>query len=609
MIVETSPWWREYRGWVFILVIAAVFGAIELRLFSMQVINRPDFLKMAATNRIRAEIVEPVRGRIFDRHGELLVENRPSFTLYAIPWTIKKNPSTVDSLACVLDLNKEVIRRRIGVRGWNTFYPTALQRDLPFEKLARLEATRLSYPGIMFRFEAKRAYPHPETVHFLGYVSERAPNEANMGRGRFGLVGKKGIELVYEDQLGGEAGVRYQQVDASGRITDFLTDPPPLDAEPGLDIYLNIDAGLQEYAYELMKGRDGAVVALDPLNGELLVLLSLPDYDPSLFAGVLPADEWKSLTSDPGHPLLNRAVQGLYPPGSTFKMAILAAAVEEGIADDNYHIECRGGMQLGRRWFKCWNAGGHGTVGRLEAIQQSCDVFFYSLGLALGVEKISQYCRELGFGKRTGIDIDSELPGIIPSVKYLDRKYGTGKWTRGQLANIAIGQGDVLVTPVQLAVYVAAIATGRIVKPRLANRLVDTAGGSVQEVASEVSSLKLSPETLDILREGMRMAVNEPGGTAYWLRNPGLIMAGKTGTSQNPHGEDHGLFVGFAPFDRPLIAVAVVIEHGEHGSTSAAPVACRLMRRYIEDLYPGPQPGKQIRPVAVSEQADSSASD
>ncbi|NQT35716.1 penicillin-binding protein 2 [bacterium] len=578
---ERSSWWRDNRGWVYIIGAILLFGIIEIRLFSIQVIDRPDFLKVAATNRVRAEVIEPARGRIFDRTGQLLVENRPLYTLCALPWTVKRNPGTIISLASVLETDADQIRRRIGVRGWNTFYPTPLQRDLPFEKLAYLETVKRDYPGFEFRYEAKRSYPHPETVHILGYVGERSQDEARKGRGRFGLIGRKGIELVYEKWLGGEPGVRYQQVDVSGRITGVLTDPPPIDAEPGWDIHLNIDAELQRYACELMEGRTGAVVALDPRNGKLLVLLSLPDYDPSLFAGVMPEDVWNELTTDPGHPLINRAVQGLYPPGSTFKMAILAAAIEEGIADENYSVTCRGGMQLGRRWFKCWNKAGHGTVGRLKSIQQSCDVFYYRLGLALEEDRIEKYCRLFGLGRETGIDLDSESPAIIPSTQYLDRKYGKGKWTRGQLANIGIGQGDVLVTPVQLAVFTAAISTGFLVKPRLAEKLVNPVSGKIYSIDADIKPVKISEKTLKILREGMRMVLNEPGGTAYWLRRDDIIMAGKTGTSQNPHGEDHGLFVGYAPFDDPCIAVAVVVEHGEHGSTSAAPVAVRLMDRYL----------------------------
>lgn len=594
MIPEKSSWWMEYRGVIFIFSVLILFGLLVIRLFSMQVLNRPEFLSVAATNRVRAEIIEPTRGRIMDRHGALLVENRPSYTLYACPWTVRDNPTLIDSLARTLEMDESTLKKRIGARGWNTFYPTPIKRDLSFAKLAYLEAVRLLYPGITFRFDVKRSYPHPETVHLLGYIGEREEDEEGGKRGRFGFIGKKGIELVYEDWLGGEAGVRYQQVDASGRIMGTLADPQPVETKAGWDIYLNIDAALQRYACELMDGRVGSVVAIDPRTGEVLVLLSLPDYDPSIFSGVLPPEIWKELQSDSGHPLLNRAVQGLYPPASTFKMAVLAAAMEENIVSESSSIMCRGGYKIGRRWFNCWNKGGHGEVRLTKAIQQSCDVFFYNMGLSLGADRMSKYCKLFGFGVRTDIDLDSEAPGIIPSVRYLDSKYGKGKWTRGQLANIAIGQGDVLVTPVQLAVYTAATSTGYLTQPHLTNRLVSPVSGEVYQIKPSTNSLKLSSRTLRTIQEGMRMVVNEPGGTAYWLKNNDITLAGKTGTAQNPHGEDHGLFVGYAPFERPLIAVAVVIEHGEHGSTSAAPVACRLMERYIQDLYPGPSPLKTV---------------
>ncbi|NQU04574.1 MAG: penicillin-binding protein 2 [Calditrichaeota bacterium] len=601
---ESDGWWRDNRGIIFLFFVLLIFGVLDIKLFSMQVLNRPDFLKKAATNRIRAEVIEPTRGKIFDRNGKLLVENRPSYSLYARPWTIIKEPQTIDSLAAVLDLETSVVKKRLGARGWHTFYPTPLQRDLSFDKLAYLEATQLNYPGISFRFEMKRSYLFPETVHLLGYVGERSTKESEGARGRFGFVGKKGIELIYEDWLGGEAGVKYQQVDVSGRIIGELSNPKAVKATPGWDIHLNIDAELQRYAYELMDGRDGSVVAIDPRNGEVLVLLSLPVYDPSVFAGVLPQDVWDALQFDPGHPLLNRAVQGTYPPGSTFKMAILAAALEEGVADSHTRITCGGGMQLGRRWFKCWKSGGHGSVGQYKAIQQSCDVFFYNMGLGLGADRMAKYCKMFGFGMRTGIDMDSEVTGISPSSRYLDKKYGKGKWTRGQLLNISIGQGDVLVTPVQLAVFTAAISTGELVQPQLVNRIINPVSGEVNRFTNPVRDIDISSETMNILREGMRMVVNEPHGTAYWLCNPDLTMAGKTGTAQNPHGEDHGLFVGYAPFERPLIAVAVIVEHGEHGSTAAAPVVCRLMERYINDIFPGPKPAKVI-PVAVTASSDS----
>lgn len=606
MAFQTNPWWQEKRGWIFVFAFIFLFGLIELRLISMQVLNRPEFLQKAATNRIRAIIEEPVRGKIYDRNGKLMVENRPSYILYAQPWTIRQNKESIALLASVLDLPVEVVEKRISQRGWNTFSPAAVKKDVPFVQLARFEALRLSFPGADYRLEAKRNYLYPEAVHLLGYVSERSEEVTQWGQRRFGIVGKRGIELIYENWLDGEPGIEYYEVDASGRTTGLLQDSKPVSSKPGWNLYLNVDADLQQYACELMAGRDGAVVVLDPRDGAVLTMLSFPDYDPSLFSGVLPREKWEELQNDPGHPLLNRAIQGQYPPGSTFKMTVMAAALDEGLVNDNFKVTCGGGLQIGNRWFACWNHGGHGVVHPLEAIQKSCDVFFYTLGLNLGIEKMEEYSRKFGFGSKTGIDIDAELSGLVPGVTYMDKKYGKKGWTRGQLANIAIGQGDVLVTPLQLAVYTSAIATGKVVQPILAGRMVDPLTGEMHIVQTKTRELKLSTKARQELREGMRMAVNERGGTAYWLRNRDIVMAGKTGTAQNPQGEDHGLFVGFAPFDDPEIAVAVVVEHGEHGSTAAAPVACRLMERYLRTIHPDIPYTRYIAPVIEAEAEEDS---
>ncbi|MDP8228676.1 MAG: penicillin-binding protein 2 [Candidatus Electryoneaceae bacterium] len=579
---SSSLWWREYRGYFFIAFAILVFGLITVRLFWIQILNQPDFLKAAAVNRIRVEVIEPIRGKIFDRNGKLIVENRPSYTLYTYPWTVRRNRHTIDTLASVLELDRSVVRDRVALRGWYTFNPTVVHRDLSFVKMARLEVVKLDIPGIAFRLEAKRDYSYPEAVHILGYVGERSTSS----KGRVGLIGKRGIEKVYEEWLGGKPGIRYLQVDATGNVTGEVSGPIPVPAQNGWDLHLNLDADLQRYAYELMDGRTGAVAAIDARDGRVLTLISVPDYDPSVFAGVLPQDVWNALQSDPDHPLLNRAVQGLYPPGSTFKMAILASGFGEEIVNEQFSTVCGGGLQIGRRFFKCWKHSGHGRVHWREAIQQSCDVFFYTLGLQLGIEQMEKYARRLSFGSKTGIDIDGEMPGLVPNPKYMDRKYGKRQWTRGQLANIAIGQGDVLVTPIQLAVYTAAIATGNIAKPRIADRLVNPVTGEIHSIPTETEPLQISDQIRLNIREGMRMVVNEPGGTAYWLRRRNIVMAGKTGTSENPHGEDHGLFVGFAPFDDPIIAVSVVVEHGEHGSTSAAPVAFKVMEHYIYSIHP-----------------------
>lgn len=584
---QKNLWWTENRLKVSLLTILFLFGIIEIRLLWMQIVNRPDFDKAASANRIRTEVIEPVRGRIYDRHGKLIVENRPSYTLYAYPYTVKKNIKTLELLSRVSEVPIEELRKRISVRGWNTFSPAVVMRDIPFELLARLEAIRLDIPGIEVHLEAKRSYPYPESVHILGYVGERSSHKSEAGR--LGLVGKRGIEKTYEGWLGGEPGVKYNQVNVTGRVTGVLTDPAPVPVEPGWDAVLNIDAEMQRYAWDLMDGRTGAVVAIDPRNGEVLTLLSIPDYDPSLFAGVLPEEVWNRVLADTSHPLLNRAVQGQYPPGSTYKMVMLAAGWEEGIINDDFQTTCHGTFRLGRRNFNCWNHAGHGSLHWLESLQRSCDVFFYNVGLELGVEKMEKYSLIFGFGSKTNIDLDGELSGLTPSIKYMDKKYGARKWTKGQLANISIGQGDVLVTPMQLAVYTGAIATGRIQKPRLVSKLLNPTTGDIHYTKESSLKLNLPNETRSKIMEAMRYVVNEPGGTAYWLRKADVVIAGKTGTSENPHGLDHGVFVGFAPYDNPMIAVAVIVEHGEHGSTSAAPVACSLMERYVQDLYPGPR--------------------
>lgn len=581
-------WWRERRSKFFIALLALLCIFLEVKLFLMQVVQRPSFLKQAAANRLRADVIEPARGRIYDSSGNLLVNNRPIYTVYALPWTIRRNLSTVNFLSSTLGLDSLTLVRRVSQRGWHTFQPTPILRDVPLGILARMEATRLDLPGVSFQLESRRSYPLPEAVHFLGYIGEPPPDAKGGPKPRFGLIGKRGLEKTYEEWLGGTPGVRYLEVDANGRIHGEVTDPSPVPAQAGWDLYLHVDGRLQEYAFELMAGRSGAVVALDPRSGGVLALLSLPDYDPELFAGVMPREVWSALQNDNEHPLLNRAIQGLYPPGSTFKMAILTAGLEEGTVTDGWTVSCGGGLQVGNRRFSCWLKRGHGGMDWPRGLQHSCDVFFYTVGLRLGAERMGKFIQEYGFGARSGIDLDGEVRGIAPTEKYLNKRYGEGLWSNGLLANIAIGQGEVVVTPVQLAVFVGAIATGWVVQPHLGKVLRNPVTGEQRTIDPVLRPLKVSLATLNKVREAMRMVVNEPGGTAYLQRRPDFVICGKTGTSQNPHGKDHGLFVGYAPVDDPVIAIAVVIEHGEHGSSSAAPVACSLMERYIYNMYPGP---------------------
>ena len=588
MIGLKNTRWNEGRKLFFILLSLIMLSLIGARLFALQVLSRPDFLKQARANRIRAVAIEPNRGKIYDRKGRLLVENRPSYMLYVLPYTIRKDPYIISSLAKLFNIDSTKISNRISKRGWYTFKPVIIKRDIEFESLAQFETVKIDLQGAMIDLVAKREYPHPETVHLVGYVGERTAKASSVGMGRIGLSGKQGLEYVYEEWLGGQAGLRYEQVNVSGKLMGSSRDTPTLPPEPGWDLHLNVDSDLQRYAYELMDGRAGSVVAIDTRNWGVLVLLSSPSYDPSVFSGVLEPEVWETLMSDSSRPLFNRAVQGSYPPGSTFKMVLLAAGFEEELIDDNLEIHCSGGLQVGRRFFKCWNKAGHGTVDWREAIIGSCDVYFYTIGMKMGIEVISKYSRLLGLGKVTSLDFDHESNGIIPDTKYMNKKYGKKKWTRGQIANISIGQGDVLTTPLQLAVYTGALATGKLAVPQLALNIVNPNSHEKIDYDTRKSTVKISEVTQNKIRQGMREVVSDPGGTGrrqHWRK---VDIAGKTGTSQNPHGEDHALFVGFAPYDNPHIAVAVVVEHGEHGSSAAAPIAGAIMEKYIQDLYVGP---------------------
>jgi len=569
-------------------------------------INRPDFLKKAEANRVRAIAIEPTRGKIFDKNGLLLVENRPAYTLYAHPWTIKRNSETIHKLSKILEMDSLEIKKRVGRYGWNTFQPAVIQRDVNFNTLAHLETIKIGLPGIAFGFESKRSYPFPEAVHVLGYVGELDRSSASKKSGRIGLVGKHGLELVYEKWIGGEPGIEYFQVDVSGKTVGRADESVTLYPTNGWDLHLNIDSQLQRFAFELMEGKTGGVVAIDPRNGAVLTMLSVPSYDPSIFAGVMPQKVWDELIDDPGHPLLNRAVQGRYPPGSTFKMAVLGAAIEAGIVNNSSRAVCNGGLQIGNRFFKCWNAAGHGSVSWREAIQQSCDVFFYEYGMQLGLDKIADFGNRMGLGEKTEIDFNVEFGGLLPAEKYMNERFGENGWTRGHIANISIGQGEVLVTPMQLAVHTASIATGKVITPRITNFMFNPETEEIIFTNIESIPTNIPNKILRKMREGMRMVVNEPKGTAFHQRRDEFIVAGKTGTAQNPHGEDHALFVAFAPFEDPLIAVAVVVEHGEHGSTAAAPIAVKLIERYMHDLFPGPRPLKR-KPVTKPVEVDSLA--
>jgi penicillin-binding protein 2 len=360
---------------------------------------------------------------------------------------------------------------------------------------------------------------------------------------------------------------------------------------------LSIDIGLQALAESLMThgNYSGAIVAMDPTNGGILALVSKPDFDPSVLSGVTPAELWSQLQNDPAKPLFNRASLTRYPPGSTFKMVLAAAALQEGVIDENYRIRCTGGFRFGDRVFKDLHV--HGSVNIVEAIQRSCNVFFYQLILKVGFDKWTEYGRRFGFGQATGTDTGEETAGLLPSAAYYDTRYGKGKWTQGFLISLAIGQGELGVSPLQMARYAAALANGgTLVQPHAVQFIRNKSTNKIEEVPHTSSAVGLSPHVMALIREGMQRVVHAPGGTGGLARIPGVISGGKTGTAENPHGKDHAWYVGFAPFESPKIAVAVMLENSGFGGAKAAPVAGLLMEKYLYGQLrrnlPRPAPAK-----------------
>ncbi|MFC2170928.1 penicillin-binding protein 2, partial [Calditrichota bacterium] len=466
----------------------------------------------------------------------------------------------------------------------NKYTPVRILRDVPFELYAAVEERKVHLPGISFRIEPKRAYPRHLAPHSLGHIGELKEDKTSeyLKQKTGDIVGLSGLEKTWNDELTGIEGIEYIEVDAMGRIIGALAGTQKIPAQPGNDLILSIDLDMQLLAEELLADKAGAVICLVPETGEVLTIASKPDYPPETFANVLSPEEWRRLQEDPAKPLLHRAVQGMYPPGSIFKMAVQTAGLESGVIDTNWTVTCVGGTQLGRRWFNCWKKSGHGKVDNHLAIEASCDVYFYIVGSKLGIERYYNLIKRFPFDRRTGIDLVHESEGLLPSQEYLDKKYGKNNWGEGHLYNIAIGQGETLVTPLQAAVHASVLANGGWwTPPHILKELKSERKTIVPERFSKKIETGIDTIVMKTVRNNMLLVTEGEHGTAAWLFDPRVHVAGKTGTAQNPHGEDHALFIAFAPFDDPQIAVAVVVEHGEHGSTSAAPIAYKMIRQHL----------------------------
>jgi penicillin-binding protein 2 len=575
------------RRKTFYFIISAAAIVLALRLSQLQLFSQEQYGRKSEENSVRPVVKEPIRGYMFDRNKQLIVDSRASYSVTVTPSEFKEN--ILPLLSTVLGVDSELIKERIRRgRQYSIFTPTRIKRDVNFKTLAFIEENRDRLPSVGNQVETRRSYPtEVQASHLLGYAREISEQQLARSDGFYkpgDLIGFAGLEGKYETALRGEKGYEFSLVNARGQIIGPL-DNGKSDIQPkeGFDLYLSIDKNLQILAEELLTGKRGAIVALDPRNGELLALASAPDYPLSRFSGVTTPELWDSLNTQSDKPLFNRATMTRYPPGSTFKMVLATAALQEKVIDTNWRITCHGSFRFGNKIFKCHTTTGHGSVNVIEAIEKSCNVFFYNLMLKTGFEFWTKYGQLYGFGSPTGIDIGEETAGLLPSESYFDKVYGKGKWTRGYLVSLAIGQGEIGASPLQMASYAMALANGgTIYQPHAVRAIYSKKAAKFDSVAYGSRTLPISAEVSQLLRQAMYLVVNGAGGTGAAARVPGISIAGKTGTAQNPHGKDHAWFVGFAPFEDPQIAVCVLLENAGFGGSQAAPLAGKLIEKYLK---------------------------
>ena len=586
-----SAWQRRERQLT--VVVAAVFGLVLLRLFTLQVIQGARYRDLSEENRIRVDVLTAPRGEIRDRNGHLIADNVPSFTVTLDPYdkAYIGHPAQLDSalatLARILDVDEAALRERVRREKSQSFLPVRLRRNVDIQTVAFVSEHRERLPGIDVESEPLRRYPHGMLgSHLLGYVGEindkelSDPSRTDYRSGD--LIGKMGLERQYERRLRGVDGKRFVEVNALGRKAELLGDKRPILPRRGDDLVLTVDLTLQKAAEDAFEpGARGAIVVLDPTNGEVLALVSKPNYDPNEFSGGISQQRWEQLSTGGNYPLFNRAIQAAYPPGSTLKPYVAMAGLANGDIDAGTHFatSCTGEYRFGSRLFGCWRKEGHGSLALRDAVAQSCDVFFYQLGLREGLTRLAAFMAGLGINERTGIDLPQERRGLFPDPGWYDRRFGAGRWSKGLVLNLAIGQGECSLTPIKLAQLTAFMANaGTLVRPHLV-RSSAAAGGSAGD--PDRRDLHVPPRAIRLVRDAMEAAVEDPRGTGGAARVDSILVAGKTGTAQNPHGQDHALFICFAPVEAPRIAIAVLVENAGHGGSEAAPLARKVLEAYF----------------------------
>ncbi len=594
---------------IYVILVVVSFVCLWMRVWYLQILKGEDFMGRSEENRIRKVSLPAYRGTIKDRNGETLVNVRPSFNLYVTPEDAKDLPNSLAFLSAKFEIDGDKLKEDISQS--RPFKNVLIKRDISRQEVAYVEENKMRLPGIHIKVEPLRSYVYKDlAAHILGYLGEvskeKLKNSAYSKYALGDMIGRNGLEDIYEFNLKGEKGFKEVEVDVSGRELKTLRKLPP---ESGDSLVLTLDVRVQkkleEWMDEISKEDpvEGSVVVMKVQTGEIIAMVSKPSFDPNLFAAGISRTKWNGLLRDGKHPLQNRAIDGQYPPGSTYKLVTAYAALAENLIDPESTIFCPGHFRLGRGRYRCWKKRGHGAVNLHDALVQSCDVYFYTLGYRLGVDNLAKYAKKLGLGARTGVRLNGEKPGLVPSIQW-KKKARNKPWLPGETISASIGQGYNLVTPLQNASMVSTVANGGLlVKPYLVKKTEDSEGKVIQEFFPEiVRNVEFDPEILKHLKEGLRGVVNEPRGTGSRARMKNIVVSGKTGTAQvvrmkdsdkiNPEDEtpylfrDHAWFVAFAPYEKPEVAVSVIIEHGGHGGATAAPIARKVLESYFTHYPP-----------------------
>ena len=589
----------EPRVTAFTVMILAVLTVAAARLYYLQVIKHQEMAELADRNRIRLERQPAMRGLVYDQRHRALVDTRPSFDAVVVPEDAPDLSATTARLEKLL--GEDGIGKKLDDaedHGRPEFDPVIVEERLQWPQVVALETHQLDLPGVSLQVSPQRHYLYgPLAAHLLGYVGEVTVRDLNrLPDYRMGdEIGKFGLERTWEPVLRGASGGQEIEVDSVGRRLQTLREIPE---KPGNSVIMTIDLDLQRTAEEALGDRAGAIVALDPNSGYVLAMASHPAFDPNQFTGGIRPLAWRALTTDPEHPLSDRVIQGVYPPGSTFKIVDALAGLEDHTLTPKTVYDCAGGIYFGGREYRCWRKRGHGPISLHRAIVESCDVFFYNVGEHLGIDRLAAWAHALGLGRKTGISLDNERSGVVPSTQWKERRFGE-RWYPAETLSAAIGQGYVAVTPLQLANMAATVANGgTLYQPQFVKEIDDLDGTPVKTFPPVIESeLRIDPEALDFVREGMAGVVNQPDGTAHGAKMDEVIVAGKTGTAQvikEAQGQrikenalperyrDHAWFIAFAPLDHPRIAVACIVEHAGHGGSAAAPAVKMLLQKYFE---------------------------